>query len=127
MVGMPIDLAVFDAIQRDMAQRPEHLIRIAEVPAFDLIGFQPYAPESIGRRIRRDLHHHVLIHDFSIGFAAAPRDPRAAQSIHHGIKRAGEAAGCFFPDEPFLDMAMFVRFAIGDDDQTRKSGMLLRL
>ena len=47
-VGRPKRFQIVNAVQRDMTQRPQNLVGIAEVAALDLIWSQPDTMQSIG-------------------------------------------------------------------------------
>ena len=47
-IGRPKRFQVRDPVQRDMTQRPQHLVGISSVPTFDFIWVQPDSPQPIG-------------------------------------------------------------------------------
>ena len=81
--------------------------------------------QTVSRGIGGHLDGHSLVYDVAIRFAAAPGNPGAAQTAHHRIQRRDEAAGGFFPDKVILDEAVFVGFAVRDNNQTREGQLVL--
>ena len=66
-VGRPKRFQIVNAVQRDMAQRPQNLVGIAKAAAVDFIWSQPDAMQSIGRRLWRHLNAHIRAYNVLIG------------------------------------------------------------
>ncbi len=107
----------------DVTERPQTLVREAGVVSFFFSLGQPNAPKRVLGSIRRNLDVIEVIDSLAVSVAAAVSDPEAAAGAHHGIERAGHAAGGLNAFDTATCTPMLKGFAVGDnyDSDSRRA------
>ena len=118
LVLLPVGGAERRTRMGNVAERPEPFVRKAEVVAVLLRFRQPDAAQHVPRHIRRHAHTGLGVDYFAIGVAGPMRDPGAVAGAKHRFERGDEAAGRHERLDRAAPTDVFVRFAVGDHEQT---------
>jgi hypothetical protein len=121
----PVDLAIVfpvggaeqRAFVRQVAQRPQALVRKAVVVTLLLFARQPHALERVARILGRDREPAVGVGTGAIGVAGAMRDPHPAAGLQHRIERGHQPAGRHDGARLAVAPLVHVRLAIAHHDQ----------
>ncbi len=101
---------------RDVAERPQALVREAAVVAGLLLGRQPDAAQLVGGRVRRHGDAVEFVDGDAVRGAAAMCDPDPGACAHHGLERSDEAARGPLDADAVRRLHVDVRLAVADHD-----------
>src|SRR6266852_4723095 len=118
-IGIPECLAISHAIERDVAERPEHLVRVTQVAPFHLFGCKPNPAKPVHWRLRRNFDNVSRTHRLAISLSAPPSDPGPSKTTKYRIERGGETSISGLTHQAALEPPVFVGFPVRHDDQLR--------
>src|SRR6266540_2574548 len=118
-IGVPECFTIGYAIQRDVTERPEHLVRVTQVAPFHLFGCQPNPAEPVRRRLSRDFDYVPRTHRFAISLSTPPGNPGPPQTTQHRIKRRRQTTISALAHHTALESPVLVGLPIRHDDQWR--------
>jgi hypothetical protein len=120
-VHLPISVPVLGAEdrwrERDVAERPQALVRQTVVESLLLFFAQPDPPERVRRVVRRDTNPVPFVHHVAIRVPAPVCDPGSAARLHQRVDRRCHPAGRFHHRDLVTDIPMDVRFAVRNHDE----------
>src|SRR6266853_6116869 len=114
LIVFPILRAKHRTRMRDMAKRPDSLVREPQIVSFLLFLGEPEAAECVTRMVRRNAQPVICIDGFPVRIRGAMCDPRAIAGAQNRLEGGNQAARGHAGLDSFAAVDMFVRLTIGD-------------